>query len=420
MCGLYGIITVGKNGFTSKEMKVLADMMVMTSLLGSDSSGMFAIDNKGWNKSPKIHRNLGDPYYFLHNEEIRAPILDMLYKNGAAVIGHGRYATKGSVTLKNAHPFKHKHITLVHNGTLFGETSEEKEAEVDSHHLCINIAEKGYQDALTDTQGAFALIWHDADEGCIYIARNSQRPLHLLTVGHTRFIMSRDEGLEYIAKVHSLRGYTQPEPISYFKENIVYKIKPDGAMEKVFDIAEARYSQYQKKYQAPNNVHPIRGSSKSNGILVKFIVDGVSNLPHGGFKYFGTTEEKERVVFYTDKELSLTPALVGEASVHSVIYIGQDKEELFVKYREIVWDEMPVIVGNKQTLLISYNNKAIPVDKWKELSGQQCAICRSAIGSEDCHHTIVDDKEKLMCRNCIDDVVASGLNPLNYSGNLFQ
>lgn len=102
-------------------------------------------------------------------------------KRPFCMIGHNRWATKGGINDANAHPFTHGHITLVHNGTLRNQAllPDHQKFEVDSENVAYAMSIWGAEKTIQNLNGAFTLVWHDANEQTVNIIRNSERPFHL-------------------------------------------------------------------------------------------------------------------------------------------------------------------------------------------------------------------------------------------------
>ncbi|UIW10518.1 glutamine amidotransferase [Aeromonas phage BUCT695] len=98
------------------------------------------------------------------------------------LVGHNRYATQGAVNDRNAHPFQHGNITLVHNGTLVNQPLLPDSARfaVDSENVCWSIHKIGIEETIKKLDGAFTLVWHDSDLKTLNIIRNDERPFHLV------------------------------------------------------------------------------------------------------------------------------------------------------------------------------------------------------------------------------------------------
>lgn len=101
---------------------------------------------------------------------------------GNFYVGHNRYATQGAINSRNAHPFKHGNITLVHNGTLRGQyrLPDHADYEVDSENICHSINKIGIDETVQKLQGAFTLVWHNEEDQTLNFIRNTERPFYLL------------------------------------------------------------------------------------------------------------------------------------------------------------------------------------------------------------------------------------------------
>lgn len=116
------------------------------------------------------------------------------------IVGHSRHATKGAINSRNAHPFSHGNITLVHNGTLVDQDllPDSKAFEVDSENICHSINKIGAAETIQKLDGAFTLIWHDASDNRLHIIRNDERPFHLARLGTSWFGASEEAMLMWI------------------------------------------------------------------------------------------------------------------------------------------------------------------------------------------------------------------------------
>lgn len=212
MCGLVGIITKAKNGFNQKENDAFAQLLYADQLRGIDGTGIFYNSNK---KTKNTIRTLKAPYkssIFLGSKEF-AEAQKVMFQESSFAIGHNRAATRGEKTHANTHPFREKHITLVHNGTLSShkELHDDKSVEVDSHAICHSIANIGAKETLKKIDGAFALIWYDQNEKTLNFCRNWQRPLHIIECEWCFILVSELELGLWIAKRNDLKVVKQEE-----------------------------------------------------------------------------------------------------------------------------------------------------------------------------------------------------------------
>lgn len=147
------------------------------------------------------------------------------------MFGHNRWATKGAINAKNAHPFLHGHITLAHNGTLTNQSllPDHKDFEVDSENIAHAISKEGIEATVKKLDGAFTLIWHDAELGTVNILRNNERPFHLVeTTSGDWFGASEEQMLMWILK-------RQKIPV-----NIKRHFECEPGTQYVFDVSTGR------------------------------------------------------------------------------------------------------------------------------------------------------------------------------------
>lgn len=188
MCGIVGLIAKRKWGFYNSHANLLRGMIYADTIRGADSTGVFGITKNG---NVTILKSILPGYEFIRLKEFDRFHSSMI-KNYSVAIGHNRKATKGDIKPENAHPFNEGHITLVHNGMVWGH--ESKEFEVDSHALTADIARKGEMETLRDFRGAYAIVWYDKQRQRICLSRNNDRPLFLLEA-RDAWIVSSEHGI---------------------------------------------------------------------------------------------------------------------------------------------------------------------------------------------------------------------------------
>lgn len=186
MCGIVGILS---NNLTLREKVAFQEMLFMSTLRGVDSTGVFGVSTKEHGKDKKfsygyVKKAVSAPE-FLSDENTMGACKEKVFDPSGhwvkALVGHTRAATIGSVSQKNAHPFKYNHILGIHNGTLRTKLTGHMLIDTDSECLYRNIAEKGAVETLSQLGGytdAFALVWFDSSNRSINLIRNTQRPLH--------------------------------------------------------------------------------------------------------------------------------------------------------------------------------------------------------------------------------------------------
>ena len=194
MCGMSGIFGVGINHI---HKLAAIDLMYMNMFRGSDSTGIVLIDE---NRKTDIYRELGTPENIWFEGKFR----EDFDKNIYGFIAHNRAATKGTVTIENAHPFQHKHIVGMHNGTLwnYDNLDDAKECDTDSEAIIRTVANRGLSETYKMLKGAAAIIFFNKADSTLSIVRNRERPLHLLQFNDKNVIAwSSEEGpLTFIKK----------------------------------------------------------------------------------------------------------------------------------------------------------------------------------------------------------------------------
>jgi amidophosphoribosyltransferase len=161
MCGVFGI-------YPHKEAAKISCLgLYALQHRGEESAGIVTYNGK----KPFIHKALG-----LVSDCFDEKILSSL--KGDLAVGHVRYSTTGSTTLKNTQPFyvksKAGHISIAHNGNLINAFGLHRQLEdkgalfqttMDSEviaHLIAHSPKEDYQEtivwALSQLQGAYSLV----------------------------------------------------------------------------------------------------------------------------------------------------------------------------------------------------------------------------------------------------------------------
>lgn len=198
MCG---IVLAGGN-LVGTELEIFNQLLYADVFRGVHATGVFA---KRLQEGIVMAKDAVPSYIFQHDENYK----NVLMGGGkttiapAFIVGHNRHATRGaSGDPKGAHPFQHGKITLVHNGTLTDQTllPDHQKFAVDSDNICYSIDKIGAAATIQKLDGAFTLIWHDANDDTVHIIRNDERPFHLAKCGLDWFGASEEDMLMWILK----------------------------------------------------------------------------------------------------------------------------------------------------------------------------------------------------------------------------
>jgi predicted glutamine amidotransferase len=169
MCGLVGVF-----GRISKQhLDMFEDLWYMDTVRGIDGVGANVVTANGKNK---IFKDNATPWEVFYSKPMRN-----ILKNEndlRCVMGHNRWATKGSINQRMCHPFRHGNIVGMHNGTLHGQHRllDHLDFDSDSENLIYNINKEGIEETWAKTDGAAALTWWDKKAGTLNFIRNSDRP----------------------------------------------------------------------------------------------------------------------------------------------------------------------------------------------------------------------------------------------------
>lgn len=239
MCGLVGLISKSTAGFIHNDVDIFTEMLYADQLRGSHGTGIFFNSALGKKSINTLKAPMKSSEFIAHKKYEDATI--SIAKNSNFVVGHNRAATRGKLNTECTHPFREKHITLVHNGTLNTQKELHATAEVDSHAICHSMAEIGSAETLKKIDGAFALIWFDSREGTLNLCRNIQRPLNIIETTNFYLICSELELGLWIAKrnnVHVVKNF-EVEPRK------LYSFKIDGMSK--FEVKDVEYKSFTTK-----------------------------------------------------------------------------------------------------------------------------------------------------------------------------
>ena len=376
-------------------------MSVVSTMRGRHSSGFcyvpFIGKNSDLRPEPHIIKSVGSPFSIFHNKDGQ-DALDAGFNKGSSVFGHNRHATKGSIKLANAHPFREGNWTLVHNGTLWGGVELSPGVEVDSHALCKRIDDEGIKQALMTIDGAYAIIAYEQDTGKIYVARNGQRPLHYYEHDHKTYVMSDPDDLQYaLKKVDRWRYYKEmgeTGKIEELKEHVLYVVTPEGL--KDVDSVKPAPKYYEvgtyKPYVSPaasttisgNNAH-VGGSDKE----FMFRVEAIIKQSEMQYKYLATATGGEKIFFYTNVHDMEKLHRYGCAKARTKITDSLTNTTTYqVRFREIEWEDSILDpVGSGRTVEV-------------------CSDCASPI--EDVTDAIKILNGHYICGTCVDEFKKSG------------
>lgn len=440
MCGIWGLVTGNSNGFFHNDVNYMEEMAILTSLRGDQSSGI-AWGYNTENGQAHLIKAVGDPFHLLRDaNDSWDKLSKALIQKGRWILGHGRYATRGNISIKNAHPFREEHITLVHNGTVDElNTKRDETVEVDSHALCIDIAKYGALPTLTKMSGAAAIVWYDAKERALFFFRNGQRDLHYVLTNQRMMFMSEREALEYLLRRNN--DYSLVKSILPFDAGILYRLDPKRLeLSRVTNVAETKWRAWEEKRKEEEERKQKEAASKppffpslASGPITK--ANSPGSVRHTtGLEFVITAYEKDPVskeycyegkikggdtVVACRTSRPLDEPVIGRKGYvreYRTIYQKGQSRYIFVKFRDVTWD-VPDHVQPDSTeddaddgklFVVTRNQKRLSIKTWVNLCNDTlCSACRSAVDPESVERSMAFDQGKetyIWCADCTNEL----------------
>ena len=185
MCGIVGY--VGKDQESGRPLEVVLEGLSRLEYRGYDSAGVAVAGPRGMQTAKRAGRL----------DNLREALQEEALADGAAAIGHTRWATHGGPTDVNAHPHVSfdSRVAVVHNGIIENyqqlaeelaaqniELTSETDSEVAAHQLALELAKDG--DLLSAMcrlasrlEGSFTLVALDSEHPDAIVAARRNSPL---------------------------------------------------------------------------------------------------------------------------------------------------------------------------------------------------------------------------------------------------
>lgn len=414
MCGIVGMISKNPSGFYMKDAALLDQMLYADALRGDDSTGLFGVTTEG---NVHLLKEASCSTIFMadkkYDEFQRTMISNMKF-----VVGHNRSSTKGSITDKNAHPFNEGDITLVHNGTLWTH-KHLKDVDVDSHAICHIINERGAQQALNDILGAYALVWYDNKDQSLYLARNKERPLHILETYTIYYIASEINMLYWLLSRNGISiGEKDAKHIPIEIDNL-YQIKLGNPKELVKIPLEQLPVTPHKVEKINKKLLPFKPTAPKGdytiGETILFTFSKVETQQEAGnwpenkkhpdtsARFIGKTGwSSVEVQAYTseDKAIQLVAASVNDVLKGTIKYSVSKKGKVV----QLIVEDLSV-----PEVTVSKNGIKITPDIWISIS-HACDTCYTVIGGAEIPEAEIEviknqdgfyRKKRITCGSCL-------------------
>lgn len=190
MCGIFGAI----NGDIDK----LVTIGCLAKERGHQATGLF--DDKG------IIKDAVDSTIFFGEKETK----QFLKRDSKFVVGHTRFATFGTNTKDNAHPFVYDHITGAHNGVINNHWDLGQYA-VDSQAFFDGYSKKGSK-ILSKLQGYWIFFWYDLTQ-----------PEYLFFTQHANevYFVKHGKSIYFSNELKHLNVIFDKKPVYYNEDEII-------------------------------------------------------------------------------------------------------------------------------------------------------------------------------------------------------
>lgn len=236
MCGIVGYF--GKVG--PAHIKMFEDLWQMDVLRGKDSCGVAVISDS----NVEVLKDTVLPHeMMLYYENYKKVFRKKNNQKLLGLIGHNRFSTRGAVTDKNAHPFQHGYITLVHNGTAFvWRLDRHLDFDTDSEAITHSISKIGIEETWPLIDGAMTLVYWDNKNKTYNMVTNGKRPMNFTyTKDKSGIFLASEEWMIFSAAArNNMQLYSEPDvKWWYLKPNTLYSFKTENN-QITYDITELK------------------------------------------------------------------------------------------------------------------------------------------------------------------------------------
>jgi len=183
MCGICAVVS--PKGLTKAAINIFRDLLILQGYRGLKGTGIFEVKKEDDEFRTKYYKHAVTPIEFFYPEEDdNKRYLHSMFDydaNRLCLVGHARSPTRGSVSVKNCHPFDFENTIGVHNGTIPWLEGMAKH-DTDSEGLINTISNDGIDVAVqrAGEHAAIATAYFDRTTNHLCFFRNKERPLHLV------------------------------------------------------------------------------------------------------------------------------------------------------------------------------------------------------------------------------------------------
>jgi hypothetical protein len=397
MCGIIGMVAKKQSGFTYQTMQAFKDGLLIDSLRGEDSTGVFSVMR---NKQVSAIKVASHPLHLYACDDWKS-LEGKVVQSGRVIVGHNRSATKGTVKTENAHPFHEGKIILVHNGTLRGDHKALADVEVDSHAICHALNEKSPEEVIKDLKGAYALVWYNTETERLYIIRNFERPLHFV---ETPDIVGFASEPWMLSCALSRKGEKEIK-VTPVEVDTLYELELNGDIvnvspleQKVEEPPKIMYGSFSGKKEIP--------SPYTAGETINIIINKVTSGPNNSLLFEGQTYHPTKPVWDLNGEL---PKNIDYAEICHWMEKPNVKAIVSTIHSSVCGPSLRVTAVRFDEEVDTYHGK-LPKLFWRQLSIEgTCSICDAEISEHLSSVTSYNKKnKKLVCHSCIENSLPIG------------
>lgn len=250
MCGI--VFAGGPLG--SRDVALFEKMLYCDVFRGDHSTGVFSGFTVAGESFLKMEKAAVASDIFLRSElwdAVRTHKVESTITKGSFIshqpkfmVGHNRYATAGAINNRNAHPFQHGKITLVHNGSLVDQSllPDSNRFQVDSENVAWSIDKIGIDETIQKLHGAFVLVWHNSEDQTLNFIRNDERPFHFVEANTGEWFGASEEDM--IMWIMTRKKTQAPTIKRHFEAEV--------GTQYIFDVSEGKFKfKEERKHTLP-------------------------------------------------------------------------------------------------------------------------------------------------------------------------
>lgn len=405
-------------------------MLELDTIRGPHSTGVFSVKS---NRASVLVKTLGTPWEFYENkksDECFAGIVKVL-------IGHNRWATKGAINRRNAHPFEFERVAGVHNGTLttVHNLDDNNRFEVDSENIYHCINKNGAEDTLPKLRGAYALAWYDKVHHTVNLARNKERPLFLTMAQDNKTLIYASE--PWIIEVAAARHGVKISQVVPLPVDTLYTFDvPQFATDEFAPPVETPFESHQPYTATNTNVsvfprqeqksttsgrelrpsttvaqstgkikRPYAEYSKFIGQDTQFYVDGraVNSYGQEFIQCWACDDDNIAIRVYTDAESELGKKLLGSVNFFTAIpksFSSLDNGSLVIDLRSVK-EVFPAEQDDDEPLLfVGFEGEVLTPEEYDARAKCGCSWCSTKVTRKDADDLTWVSRGAFLCGDC--------------------